>query len=68
VKGINGKQKTGYHGPCPPSGTHRYFFKIYALDAFIKLPEGSDKKLLLSKMHGHILAGGEIMGLYKKNQ
>jgi Raf kinase inhibitor-like YbhB/YbcL family protein len=64
VQGKNGKQKTGYHPPCPPSGVHRYFFKIYALDSFLKLTEGADKKSLLDAMHGHILAGGEIMGLY----
>ena len=64
TEGKNGKQKNGYHAPCPPSGVHRYFFKVFALDTFIKLPEGADKKSLLDAMHGHILAGGEIMGLY----
>lgn len=68
ISGINDFGKTGYGGPCPPSGVHRYFFKIYALDTKLDLPAGADKKALLEAMTGHILAEGEIMGLYQKRR
>lgn len=55
-----------YSGPCPPSGTHRYFFKLYALDTFLDLSGGVDKKKLEEAMQGHILAQAELVGLYKK--
>jgi len=58
--------KIGYGGPCPPSGTHRYFFKVYALDAQIDLPAGARKSQLLDAMKGHILAEGQLMGKYKR--
>jgi Raf kinase inhibitor-like YbhB/YbcL family protein len=58
--------KTGYGGPCPPSGTHRYYFKIYALDTMIESPGVLNKKALLKKMEGHILAQGQLMGRYKR--
>jgi len=57
---------TGYGGPCPPSGTHRYFFKIYALDSMTNLPPGATKDQLLKAMKGHILAEGRLMGKYKR--
>jgi len=66
---LNGKTSAnslGYHGPCPPSGTHRYFFKLYALDAMLSLPSGADKARLLDAMQGHILAQGELMGTFSK--
>lgn len=63
-QGNNGRNKLGYTGPCPPSGRHRYFFKVYALDYTIDLPAGSGKKELLKEMRDHILAGGELMGYY----
>lgn len=69
VPGISGRNsfgKTGYGGPCPPSGSHRYFFKIYALDTHLNLEAGSDKDALLKAMQGHVLASGELMGYYKK--
>jgi hypothetical protein len=66
TQGKNGKEQLGYTGPCPPSGKHRYFFKIYALDNFLDLPGGADKKTLLHSMHDHIIAAGEIMGTYEK--
>lgn len=66
VSGMNDFGKTGYGGPCPPSGTHRYFFKIYALDKELSLAAGQSKKSLLEDMHGHILAIGELMGRYRK--
>ena len=58
--------RIGYGGPCPPSGTHRYFFKIYAVDANLDLPAGADKQQLLKAMEGHTLAQGQLMGKYKR--
>jgi Raf kinase inhibitor-like YbhB/YbcL family protein len=65
-QGITDFGKTGYGGPCPPSGTHRYYFKIYALDCMIDTAGILDKNTLLEKMDGHILARGELMGKYKR--
>lgn len=65
-QGNNSWGRTGYGGPCPPSGTHRYFFKLYALDAELDLVEGATKEQLLQAMEGHILAQTELMGLYSK--
>ena len=56
----------GYGGPCPPSGTHRYFFKVYALDTEIALESGADKSKLLKAMEGRILGQSELMGRYKR--
>lgn len=64
--GTNDFSKTGYGGPCPPSGTHRYMFKLYALDFETSLQEGATKEELLGAMQGHILAEGELMGTYKR--
>jgi len=58
--------KTGYGGPCPPSGTHRYFFKLYALDEMLGIPAGATKGELEKAMVGHILAKGELMGTFTK--
>ncbi|HPL62709.1 MAG TPA: YbhB/YbcL family Raf kinase inhibitor-like protein [Syntrophales bacterium] len=58
--------KTAYGGPCPPSGTHRYFFKVYALDSMTDLPPGATKNQLLQAMKGHILAEGQLVGKYKR--
>lgn len=66
VQGNNGAGRTGYAGPCPPSGTHRYFFKLYALDASLTLSSGAGKEQLLQAMQGHILAQGELMGTFGK--
>jgi hypothetical protein len=57
---------TGYGGPCPPSGTHRYFFKLYALDIPLDLTPGANKGQLLKAMEGHILGQAELMGTFKK--
>lgn len=65
-QGNNGAGKIGYTGPCPPSGTHRYFFKLYALDAQLSLSSGASKDQLLQAMQGHILAQGELMGTFSK--
>ncbi|HOJ13319.1 MAG TPA: YbhB/YbcL family Raf kinase inhibitor-like protein [Deltaproteobacteria bacterium] len=56
----------GYGGPCPPWGTHRYFFRLYALDTVLGIPEGAKKKQVLEAMKGHVLATAELMGTYKK--
>ncbi len=63
-QGKNDFSDIGYGGPCPPSGTHRYFFKIYALDAALNLDAACTKKDLLDAMEGHILAQGQLMGRY----
>ena len=66
VEGKNSFNKHHYGGPCPPSGTHRYFFKVYALDAMLELGADADKEDLEKAMTGKILGRGEIMGLYRK--
>lgn len=68
VLGTNGFKKKSYGGPCPPFGTHRYYFKVYALDTRLDLPEGSRKKQLEKAMQGHILDQGVLMGRYKKHR
>ena len=67
---VQGKADFGdnrYQGPCPPSGTHRYFFKIYALDTILDLNKNSKKTDLESAMKGHILDKAELVGLFKKS-
>jgi Raf kinase inhibitor-like YbhB/YbcL family protein len=68
ISGTNGFGKTGYGGPCPPSGSHRYFFRVYALDTEVDLLAGSDKEALINAMKDHILAEGELMGHYQKRK
>jgi Raf kinase inhibitor-like YbhB/YbcL family protein len=65
-QGINSFQKLEYGGPCPPSGTHRYYFRIYALDIDLELDEGVSLERLKESMKDHILAEAQIVGLYKK--
>jgi len=65
-QGINDFGRKNYGGPCPPSGTHRYFFKIYALDKKLGLKEGVKKSDLEKAMQGHILGQAQLIGLYKK--
>jgi Raf kinase inhibitor-like YbhB/YbcL family protein len=65
-QGMTDFKKIGYGGPCPPSGTHRYFFKIYALDTELNLDSKTTKDQLLQAMKGHILAQDELMGRYKR--
>ena len=64
--GINDFRKLGYGGPFPPGGTHRYYFKIYALDNELPQEPGITKAELLKAMKGHILAEGQLMGKYKR--
>lgn len=66
-QGINDFGKKDYGGPCPPSGTHRYFFKVYGLDEELNLEEGISKEDLEEAMQGHILDKAELIGLYKKD-
>ncbi|MBL7084536.1 MAG: YbhB/YbcL family Raf kinase inhibitor-like protein [Candidatus Omnitrophica bacterium] len=67
MQGGNDFGRKDYGGPCPPSGTHRYFFKLYALDTQLNLPEGIGKEDLEKAMQGHILDQTELIGLYKKH-
>ena len=67
TEGINDFQQHHYGGPCPPSGTHRYFFKVYALDALLDLPANTKKPQLEKAMSEHIIAFGELIGLYNRN-
>jgi Raf kinase inhibitor-like YbhB/YbcL family protein len=68
VSGTNSFGKTGYGGPCLPSGVHRYFFKLFALDCKLDLPAGAGKQSLLDAMEGHIVGSSELMGLYQKQK
>ncbi len=65
-QGINDFKKVGYSGPCPPSGTHRYFFKLYALNTKLNLKSNATKNQLLAAMKGHILSQTELIGKYKR--
>ena len=65
-QGTNDFRRIGYGGPCPPSGTHRYFFKLYALDTEMALDPGMTKMQLEKEMEGHILREGKLMGKYKR--
>lgn len=68
VEGKNDFGKSGYGGPCPPSGTHRYFFKVFALDRKLDLAAGANRKQLDADMRGHVLAQAELMGRYLRNR
>jgi Raf kinase inhibitor-like YbhB/YbcL family protein len=68
-EGVNGFGKKGYGGPCPPpGGPHRYFFRVYALDAPSLGSAGSSKEDVTAAMQGHILAQGQLMGTYKRKK
>lgn len=64
IQGTTSFESIGYGGPCPPSGTHRYFFKLYAVDTMLNLKRGSSKEELLAALEGHILAQTELVGLF----
>jgi Raf kinase inhibitor-like YbhB/YbcL family protein len=68
AQGLNTAKKHGYHGPCPPAGTHRYFFKVYALDTILNLGSLSEKEDVETAMQSHVLAQGELMGLYRRTR
>lgn len=65
-QGINDFRKTGYDGPCPPGGTHRYFFKLFALDTMLEEKENMTKSDLLNVMKGHILSNAQLIGKYSR--
>jgi len=67
-QGLNDFRRIGYGGPCPPGGTHRYFFKVYALDTMLNLPAGKTKKDVEKAMTGHVLAHGELVGVYSRKR
>lgn len=66
-QGTTDFKRIGYGGPCPPSGIHRYYFKLYALDAALDLQASTTRKVLEKTMQGHILAQAELMGTYSRN-
>ncbi len=68
AQGRNSSGQNGYTGPCPPDREHRYFFKLYALDDILDLPEGSTKKEVEEAMEGHIMMQYEFIGRYEKGQ
>src|SRR6266436_2733061 len=65
-QGKNDFGKIGYGGPCPPSGTHRYFFRIYALNSELPLKAGATKAELMKATEGHIVLQGQLMGTYRR--
>ena len=65
-EGVNDWKRSGYGGPCPPVGRHRYFYKLYALDTVLNLDSGESKDSLLQALEGHILAQAELMGTYTR--
>ncbi|HEY9490073.1 MAG TPA: YbhB/YbcL family Raf kinase inhibitor-like protein [Chryseosolibacter sp.] len=66
--GVNSLGENAYTGPCPPSGVHRYFFKVYALDTMLDLKSSSDKKTVEKAIEGHVVAYGELVGKYIKQR
>ena len=68
ISGINSAGKTGYHPPCPPDGRHRYYFFVYALNVLLDLQTDTRKPGLQKAMKKHILAKGELMGYYQKDE
>lgn len=68
IEGTTSFGKPGYGGPCPPSGTHRYFFKLYALDTKLTLDQNAKKEDVEKAMQGHIVGQAELIGLYSRSQ
>ncbi|MFW5711192.1 MAG: YbhB/YbcL family Raf kinase inhibitor-like protein [Spirochaetota bacterium] len=66
LQGKNSFGKTGYGGPCPPGGTHRYFFTLYALDFKLDAQAGLDKRKLMEAIDGHVIAEAQLMGTYSR--
>ncbi len=68
VQGTNDFGRSGYGGPCPPSGSHHYYFKIFALDRELDLPFGAKRSQLDAAMKGHVVGQGELMGRYSRKK
>lgn len=68
LQGVNDWRRTGYGGPCPPVGRHRYFFKLYALDTLLPDLRQPTKAALEKAMQGHVLAHAELVGTYRKRR
>jgi Raf kinase inhibitor-like YbhB/YbcL family protein len=68
VQGANDFGKSGYRGPCPPPGTHRYSFKIFALDRDLDLRSGAKRRQVDTAMKGHVIAQGELVGRYARKK
>jgi Raf kinase inhibitor-like YbhB/YbcL family protein len=68
LMGTNDFGRIGYGGPCPPSGIHRYYFRVYGLNTAVHLDSGATKKEVMKKMEGHIIARGELMGTYQRHK
>jgi Raf kinase inhibitor-like YbhB/YbcL family protein len=68
ISGTNSAGKTGYHSPCPPSGSHRYYFHVYALSEYLDLPPETDKRALQAAMEPLVIARGSIMGRYERKE
>lgn len=66
VEGTTSSGEVGYHGPCPPSGTHRYFFRVFALDRKLGLPPGASVEDVWAALDKHVLAWGELMGTFTR--
>lgn len=66
LAGTTDFRKSDYGGPCPPSGIHRYFFKLYALDTILDAPNGLTKQQVLEKVRDHVIEEAELVGLYKR--
>lgn len=67
VEGVTSFGQTGYGGPCPPSGVHRYFFILYALDSLLDVPAGADRSDFESACDGHIISRADLIGIYSRN-
>jgi Raf kinase inhibitor-like YbhB/YbcL family protein len=65
-QGMTDFKRTGWGGPCPPSGTHRYFFKLYAIDKILDINQGASKSEIEKEIEGHIIEKSEIIGIYKR--
>ena len=66
IQGINDFQQINYGGPCPPSGEHRYFFKLFALNTALDLPEGSTKEQVIAVLRFHMIAQAQLIGVYTR--